>query len=70
MTTADVTLARWLARKAVLEQCRAKGLRCWDLEAKDIHRSAETYLTGHPELWAEAHSLCAKLASAARRKRR
>ena len=66
-----VTLARRSARQAVLEECRAQGLRpWWDLEAKDICKAADIYLQDHPELFAEAHSLCAKLQSAAQRKRR
>jgi hypothetical protein len=60
-----VTLARHSARKAVLAQCRASGLRpWWDCEAKDITKAANVYLEEHPELWKEAHALCA------RRKRR
>jgi len=50
-----VTLARYRAKQAVLEQYRAKGLRpWWDCEAKDITKAANAYLQQHPELFAQA----------------
>src|SRR5262249_30044994 len=50
-----VTLARYRAKQAVLEQYRAQGLRpWWDCEANDITKAANQYLKDHPELFAQA----------------
>jgi hypothetical protein len=64
-------LARWLAKKAVLEQCRAQGLRpWWDCEAKDITKAAGGYLKDHPELFTEAHALAVRISQVMHKKRR
>ena len=64
----SAVLAKWLAKKAVLEQCRAKGIKVWwELEEKQVRQMANVYLNDHPELWAEARLLCAKLTQRKRR---
>jgi hypothetical protein len=67
----EMVLARWLAKKAVLEQCRAQGLRpWWDCEARDVHKMAEEYLKDHPQLWTEANALAVRISQHMHRKRR
>ena len=69
-----VTLARYRAKQAVLEQFRASGLRpWWDCEAKVISKAAEGYLKDHPELFAQAADTircCPKLCAMAEREAR
>src|SRR5262249_20217892 len=66
-----ITLARYRAKKAVLEQFRAQGRRpWWDCEAKDITRAANVYLQEHPEIWAEAKALAERISQHMQRKRR
>jgi hypothetical protein len=67
----EMVLARWLAKKAVVEQCRAQGLRpWWDCEAKDITKTANIYLQDHPELFDEAKVLAVRISQHMHRKRR
>ena len=54
MKGSEMTLARYYARQAVKEQWRAAGLKPQYIEAGELTREANAYLTNHPELIAFA----------------
>jgi hypothetical protein len=49
-----LTLARWLASKAVKARWAAFGLKVHHIEASELARAARTYLSEHPELIEQA----------------
>jgi len=54
-----VTLARYRAKQAVLEQYRAQGRKpWWDCEAKDITKAANVYLQEQRMTVSKQQSLC------------
>jgi hypothetical protein len=55
-TGPDITLAKYYARKRIIEAAKAAGIRYRELSAADITRSAVAYLDGPhgPELIAKA----------------
>jgi hypothetical protein len=66
MKGSEMTLAHWLARKAIKAQWRAQGLRPY--EASELAKAARAYLDDHPELVEQAKATlarCANLSSAA-----
>jgi hypothetical protein len=59
-----ITLARWLARKAIKTELKAAGLRPECIEARKIGEAANAYFTAHrEELIAEARAHPALLRS-------
>jgi hypothetical protein len=54
ITPEVVTLARWMARKAVKAEWLKAGLRIWDYEASDLTKAAKAYLSEHPDLVEQA----------------
>jgi hypothetical protein len=53
-----VTMARFLARKAIKEHLRANGIRTWDIEPAELNRAASAYLeVRRVELMAEAKAV-------------
>jgi hypothetical protein len=49
-----ITLAHWLAKRAVKAAWLRQGLRIWDYEASDLNKAAKSYLSEHPELIEQA----------------
>jgi hypothetical protein len=47
ITPQVMTLARWLARKAIKEHWRRQGVRWQYMDAKDIAKAAGAYLNEH-----------------------
>jgi hypothetical protein len=57
-TPQAITLARWLARKAVKAEWHKQGLRWQYLDARDLAQAADAYLSEHyDELVARASLL-------------
>jgi hypothetical protein len=50
MNATTLTLARYLATKAIKAEMRARGLRPCSIEPAEINRAAAVYLHEHPEL--------------------
>jgi hypothetical protein len=49
-----MTLARWLAQKAVKAEWKAQGRKVQYIDAKDLIEAGNVYLVTHPELMKEA----------------
>jgi len=64
-----LTLARWLAQKAVKADWRSMGLKVCNFRSVDIARAADEWLEGHPELFEQARLLCAQINNAAQNKK-
>ena len=66
-----ITLAKYYARKRVIEDAKAAGIRYRELSAADITRSAVAYLSGPhgPELIAKATETLAQLDARDRQRR-
>jgi hypothetical protein len=72
MKGSEMTLAHWLARKAIKAQWRARGLRLQTIEPSELTRAARAYLGSHPELVEQAKAClarCANLSSDAQKSR-
>jgi hypothetical protein len=54
MTGAEFTLARYYAREAIKKELRAQGIKLYHVEASEITRKANDYITDHPEIIALA----------------
>jgi hypothetical protein len=72
MKGSEMTLAYWLARKAIKAQCQAQGLRLHTIKPHELARAARAYLNAHPELVEQAKATlarCANLSSNAQKSR-
>jgi hypothetical protein len=54
MTGSEMTLARYFAKQAVKAQWQREGRYWIYVEASELNRAANAYLTNHPELVALA----------------
>ena len=45
-----MTIARYFAREAVKRELRAQAIKLQTVEASELSRAANDYLTNHPEL--------------------
>ncbi len=67
MNGSVMTLARWLARKAVRGEWRSQGRRLAHVPLAELTHAARAYLASHPELIEEARVRCAELSKSAPR---
>jgi hypothetical protein len=59
-----ITLARYLARKAIKAQWRAQGLKVHCIEARDLANATAAYLAEHrAELVAQAQAQLCKISN-------
>ena len=69
----EITMARFLARRAIRAQWQAQGLKVNLIASSELAKAAMAYFDAHPELVDEARvwlARCANLSSGARRRRR
>ena len=50
MNGAVMTIAKYFAREAVKRELRAQAIKLQTVEASELSRAANDYLTNHPEL--------------------
>ena len=62
----EMTLAQWLARKAIKAEYAARGLKLSHIEPRAVTLAARAYLASHPELIEQARATLASWESARR----